>query len=604
MVKGLQKRGPPVLRNLGASRLHDLINILIYEKQWLEESSQMFPFRLNLPGKPDCTFPASTEEGQSSTSTFCHHTTEPEVKSASSTEETKLGDAKHHWDENIADRNNMGRANATAHHPNFEVLKDWLVMMIKDHESISVSNLRMFFRQEFNKKLDCQSYGFSTVEDLIAACSDDINVIVEDSVTSIEFNPKDEPKELSRREVVNNCQKLLEEVLENNPDGYYISCFKSLFFQKYGYTLDQKMLGYAKLSSFLQAMPKVEVQSSIIYSSEKFHNKVNDKEKKMYYNLDQSSKEERGTTEKDANTEERNSVSKVVSEEDKPTCANAMNNEEAVWEELGPIVMEGSAKYVSSSNMNLQLNGSHYDGLQVEEQKELKESSMQSCGDSNTVKCDPEWTKPCNERKSNLQSGECKSILQVLDAWYKGSDQFSTQCTEKLDGLVDCSAYDNSLDSSESQTVPAGEAYLSWIVGCSAAIGIKIGVLHPIEIFIIQGAGKSISLFTTEEDGSNCGTFNVGTCNVQTGVWVALHMLNSQKNHPSVIDIHPGIAQAMLKMDVLIRSILATLEHGKMEHRFCLEHVERYAQMQSCLLECFDCRVHPEWWNGVIPKVQ
>eukprot|EP01018_Ginkgo_biloba_P008964 Gb_11916 [translate_table: standard] len=63
MVKGILKCRPLVLRNLGASRLHHLINILIYEKQWLEESSQMVPFRLNLPEKPDCTFPASTEEG-------------------------------------------------------------------------------------------------------------------------------------------------------------------------------------------------------------------------------------------------------------------------------------------------------------------------------------------------------------------------------------------------------------------------------------------------------------------------------------------------------------------------------------------------------------
>eukprot|EP01018_Ginkgo_biloba_P000038 Gb_40454 [translate_table: standard] len=72
-----------------------------------------FSFRLNLLGKLDCTFPASIEEGQRSISTFYQHTTEPEVKSAFSTKETKLGDAKHHWDENITNENNMGRARNT-----------------------------------------------------------------------------------------------------------------------------------------------------------------------------------------------------------------------------------------------------------------------------------------------------------------------------------------------------------------------------------------------------------------------------------------------------------------------------------------------------------
>eukprot|EP01018_Ginkgo_biloba_P003157 Gb_22337 [translate_table: standard] len=52
-------------------------------------------------------------DGKSLISTFCQHTTESEVKSASSTKETKLGDAKHHWDENIAYENNMGRATNT-----------------------------------------------------------------------------------------------------------------------------------------------------------------------------------------------------------------------------------------------------------------------------------------------------------------------------------------------------------------------------------------------------------------------------------------------------------------------------------------------------------
>ena len=130
---------------------------------------------------------------------------------------------------------NIGRANGAVRFPNFEVLKEWLITVNKDHGSISITKLETLFKEEFNKKLDSKSYGFSKLEDLLASFSDEISM-------AVMYNQN----ELSSTEVINNCQKLLDDILCNNPDGCKISSFKPLFFQRYGYTLDKKMPGFGK----------------------------------------------------------------------------------------------------------------------------------------------------------------------------------------------------------------------------------------------------------------------------------------------------------------------------------------------------------------------
>lgn len=71
----------------------------------------------------------------------------------------------------------------------------------------------------------------------------------------------------TRSQILSHCQKLVNEVVKEHPNGFKISSFKKLFFERYGYFLEVEQLGYQKLSTLLQIMPGVKVESSYILPS-------------------------------------------------------------------------------------------------------------------------------------------------------------------------------------------------------------------------------------------------------------------------------------------------------------------------------------------------
>ncbi|KAL4378568.1 hypothetical protein GQ457_02G009850 [Hibiscus cannabinus] len=68
----------------------------------------------------------------------------------------------------------------------------------------------------------------------------------------------------SRYDILADCEKLVKEILKEHPEGYNISNFKDLFLVRYGYSLDIQRLGYRKLSSLLEIMPGVKIESTFI----------------------------------------------------------------------------------------------------------------------------------------------------------------------------------------------------------------------------------------------------------------------------------------------------------------------------------------------------
>ncbi|KAL8234495.1 hypothetical protein R6Q59_020595 [Mikania micrantha] len=80
-----------------------------------------------------------------------------------------------------------------------------------------------------------------------------------------EFGVKVSPK--YRSQILSDCQKLVNEVMKENPDGFKISSFKKLFFEKYNYHLEVQQLGYQKLATLLQIMPGVKLESNHIFPS-------------------------------------------------------------------------------------------------------------------------------------------------------------------------------------------------------------------------------------------------------------------------------------------------------------------------------------------------
>ncbi|TKY73873.1 peroxisome protein [Spatholobus suberectus] len=182
MAHKLQKDGPPVLRSVTEKDILQLVDLLISEKKWLEESlSQTFPFRLSQPVQKNSLMGQS--HGANGLSSLF-----------------------------------LSRA--------------------------SLTNLQKPFEHDVEKHN--QSIPHTRV-----------------SATAIETKHT----ERSRNDILEDCQKLVSEILREHPEGYSISSFPSLFVDRYDYHLDLQKLGYQKLATLIQIMPEVKVESTYIFPS-------------------------------------------------------------------------------------------------------------------------------------------------------------------------------------------------------------------------------------------------------------------------------------------------------------------------------------------------
>lgn len=78
---------------------------------------------------------------------------------------------------------------------------------------------------------------------------------------------KDAPTGKSKSEILDDCQKLVTEMLKEQPEGFNMSTFKSSFRHRYGYELDYQRLGYQKLAAMLQTFPGVDIGFDFVLPS-------------------------------------------------------------------------------------------------------------------------------------------------------------------------------------------------------------------------------------------------------------------------------------------------------------------------------------------------
>ncbi|KAM0939841.1 putative NYN domain, limkain-b1-type, meiosis regulator and mRNA stability factor 1 [Dioscorea sansibarensis] len=79
LVHGLQKESPSFLKGLGENHLHHLVDLLVSQKKWLEESSsQAFPFRLVMPARDNVPSNSQSSNGLSSLFTSGASQSKPE----------------------------------------------------------------------------------------------------------------------------------------------------------------------------------------------------------------------------------------------------------------------------------------------------------------------------------------------------------------------------------------------------------------------------------------------------------------------------------------------------------------------------------------------
>ncbi|XP_021728125.1 uncharacterized protein LOC110695208 isoform X2 [Chenopodium quinoa] len=204
------------------------------------------------------------------------------------------------------------------------------------------------------------------------------------------------PSENSRGDVLADCQKLLDELLSQNPDGFNMGVFKQSFLEKYGYSLDHQKLGYPKLVSLLQTMPGVKIMGAYIYSDSVVYS---------------PGIESLGLTDQSPDPDS-----------DVSDLPRKNVDGESPWEELGPVAKQ--EREYSPSEVNGNYEPSVSDDDEFSEWEEDITTSQVKAEDHNRSRMDEEDS----------------SLLQILDSWYSTKDESEPQDHgSHAEGLVYCS---------------------------------------------------------------------------------------------------------------------------------------------------------------------
>ncbi|PKA47002.1 hypothetical protein AXF42_Ash011676 [Apostasia shenzhenica] len=365
LAQNLCDEGPQHLKDLSENHLLQLVDALIVEKKWVEESaSQLFPFRIPLPDRRSCIpFHPNRSSGLSSIFSRSPRFVLRKPLNQVNQVQNSLASAKPSIE--IAD---------TKPPFNFTELKVWFQNNF-DSESrshIEPDDVQKLFENKFNRKLCSLSYGFSDMQNLIEVCLTDAN----------DAHVKKGPPR--REEVLSDCQKLLQELLEKYPNGFNIGIFRPEFIQKYGYILNYQMLGYPKLLSLLQIMPGVRVKLSRVFPAEI-----------------------------------ANQVSDSNQEDDKDNPVENGNSEDSSWEELGPI---------SDSATLEQKHG-------LEKEAIFPEASL---SDDEFSDSEEDLPSPACKSGDNKQDDEDSTLLKILSSWHESKECGAKEQDKDLDVLVDC----------------------------------------------------------------------------------------------------------------------------------------------------------------------
>ncbi|KAL6583223.1 hypothetical protein OROMI_005301 [Orobanche minor] len=167
----------------------------------------------------------------------------------------------------------------------------------------------------------------------------------------------------TRSELLADCQKLVDHIVKNHPEGFNLGSFRKLFLEKNGYALDLQKLGYEKLANLLQIMPGLRIESNHIFPAGPF--KIPDSE-----SLTRSSKDD---------------------------------DLDSSWDELGPVDNPGRDK--EKTDLRLTRKRPDYDYTPVKDD-DFSDSEDEAL--ENEV------------NKTKLEDGG--SLLQILDSWYSNKD--------------------------------------------------------------------------------------------------------------------------------------------------------------------------------------
>lgn len=243
--------------------------------------------------------------------------------------------------------------------------------------------------------------------------------------------PISERKPLGKARVISECQKLIEELLKDSPKGFHVAPFRRLFLEKYGYALDIQTLGHHKLAVFLQTFPGVRIESNLVVPAPKSSSEQNSQECKT-------------------------DGSGSNSESDTSDAPRKEDDNESVWEELGPVATSGRQEGEKQPGQSWKMEGRRQE--KVHHDYESLSDDILSDSDEEI----PSSMKSENKKKSIEK--EDSSLLQILDSWYSCKDNTKEDANDK-------DASDNLDDVADSSGSNSGE---------SSSVGVKLKTEAPL----------------------------------------------------------------------------------------------------------------------------
>jgi len=329
----LQKHGPMVLKSLSENYIFQLVELLVAEKRWLEEStSQAFPFRLTHSVQKSA-LSGHTNGANGLRSLFLSKTSQP--------------------------------------------------------------NLQKSFEHDREKPTQSiQRTGVSR------------------PATEIKYIEK------SRSDILQDCQRLVTDILKENPEGYNLASFRKQFANRYGYTLDVKKLGYQKISYLIQIMHGVKLEP---YCSKKNKNS----ESTYMYPAPAVCASDSETS--ILKTHAANANHEFNSDDELSDTAAKEDNMESPWEELGPV----SAKKPSQNDLE---SNSILKAIEMDTPKHPDYEPIVSDDDSSESDEDSSCLTQPEELGKPKYDEQDSSLIQTLDIFHS-SKEGANSCDDLLNML-------------------------------------------------------------------------------------------------------------------------------------------------------------------------
>jgi len=200
--------------------------------------------------------------------------------------------------------------------------------------------------------------------------------------------------ERSRNDILDDCQKLVNEIVREHPEGYNIGCFRRLFVDKYGYHLDIQKLGYQKLASLLQIMPGVKFESTYMFPS-----------------IPAACDSDSDTILKTKAIADSHTVSNSDSELSESTLED--NDMESALEELGPVPI----KNLDKSGLSLKSSQKAIE-LDISKSKHPGYELVLSDDDTSASEGDHSYLTQSEDQRKSICNERDSSFWQTMDLWH------------------------------------------------------------------------------------------------------------------------------------------------------------------------------------------